>query len=540
MTWPESTDLEQVPVVVVGAGPTGLTVAALLAQRGVRTVVLERYTEPYALPRAVHADDEVLRILQELGLAAAFAAISRPVPGLRLLDSRHRTLAEFTRERGVLGHPQSNLFDQPDLEDLLRHKASQLPRLELRPGVELVDLVDRGAAAQIQVTCRDVGTGRPRRLVARAVLGCDGANSTVRELIGSQLDDLRFDERWLVVDARCTTQLDVWDGVEQVCDPRRAGTFMQVGAQRYRWEFQMFPGETVEVLTTRQSLQALLAPWVAPLVAHQVQVVRAAEYTFRARVADRWQHGGVFLLGDAAHQTPPFIGQGMGLGLRDAHNLAWKLALVVGGHAAPELLATYPAERRPAARAMVRSAVLAGWAMTGGQDAAAVLRRAVLAGVVRVPGGTRTLASTASPRLTAGPLVHRAVGRRGDPAGRACPQPWVTDVRGRLVRLDDILGAGFAVVTDGPVDPQVAVLAAALDAVTVDVGPGADAEVGGVVPLDSPELRRWLRRAGVRCVLVRPDRVVLVAVPRRAGRAGARRLRAVGIDVRAFGLTPPS
>ena len=499
MTTPES-----VPVVVIGAGPTGVVVASLLAQRGVHCVVLERYDEIYPLPRAVHADDEVVRILQQLGLDQEFAAISRPATGLRLVDDRRQVLAEFRRGGGENGHPQSNLFDQPDLERLLRRKMAALD-VDLRCGAEVVSL-DQGDEGVV-VTYRDPTTGAMQGVHAQFVLGCDGANSSVRTMIGSRLLDLRFEERWLVIDVDCPVRLDVWDGVEQVCDPRRAATAMRVGEQRYRFEFRLLGGEQVDALIDPDTLATLLAPWTGTVPRKELRVLRSASYTFRARVADRWQVGRILLLGDAAHLTPPFIGQGMGAGLRDASNLAWKLAAVLLQGADPALLATYELERKPAARALIRSAVLVGWAMTGGHGVSAAVRRRLLAVVGRTPGATRSLARTTMPRLGSSKLMNapRSPGllRRRDPSGRLCPQPWVTDAQGESVRLDALLGNGFAIIADGPT------------AGTADL----EAKLGPVVTVDvrtvgSPQLVAWLRAAGARSVLVRPDRIVAAAWPR--------------------------
>ena len=515
---------ERVPVVVIGAGPTGVAVASMLAQRGVRSVLLERYDDIFPLPRAVHADDEVVRILQQLGVDKDFGSISRPAQGMRLVDGHRRVLAEFRRDghSGEHGHPQSNLFDQPDLERLLRRNLAAL-NVDLRCGAELVGL-DQTPGFGVLVTYRDVRTGATQRLQAQVVLGCDGANSTVRTMIGSRLMNLRFEERWLVVDVDCPAQLDVWDGVEQVCDPGRAATAMRVGPQRYRFEFRLLDGERVQDLTDPDMLAALLAPWTGAVPRDQVQVVRSAGYTFRARVADRWQVGRVLLLGDAAHQTPPFIGQGMGAGLRDASNLAWKLAVVLRHGADPALLATYELERKPAARALIRAAVLVGWAMTSGQGAVAPIHREVLAVLGRTPGATRALARTTTPRLGASPLLNAprrlGVTHRRDPTGRLCPQPWVVDEHGESVRLDTLLGNGFSTISDGPVDSAFAALMTGLGpAVTVDV---SGIPAAGVLAVDSPQLRDWLRAAGARSVLVRPDRVVALAWPRKAARRRGR------------------
>jgi 3-(3-hydroxy-phenyl)propionate hydroxylase len=412
----------------------------------------------------VHVDDEVMRILQEAGVAEQFAAVSRPGLGLRLLDARHRVMAEFGRDRteGPHGYPQANMFDQPDLERLLRARMAAVPSIEFIGGAEVF------AADSSGVRYRTIADGTETQVPASAVLGCDGANSTVRSLIGARRLDLRFAERWLVVDGVCETDLDAWGGVHQVCDPRRAATFMQLGPLRYRWEFRLFDGESLP------DVLPLLAPW---LRGTEVQIVRRAEYTFRAAVADRWRAGRVFLLGDAAHETPPFIGQGLGAGLRDAYNLAWKLATDLTTEGGAEaLLDSYERERSPHARAQIRLAKVAGWAMTGGQDRAAAVRRVVLGAIWRLPGLKGLALRSTSPRL------------RG--AGPLSPQPRVM-LDGREVRLDEALGPGWSVlIPDGRASD------ARQDARTLRVTPELD---------PSGTLRRWLRG---RTVVLRPDRVV--------------------------------
>jgi len=259
---------------------------------------------------------------------------------------------------------------------------------------------------------------------------------------------------------------------------------MPVTGDRYRWEFRLAPGETVADLTTPAALGGLLAP-VDPSA---VQLVRAVEYTFRAQVADRWRAGRVLLAGDAAHLTPPFVGQGLGLGLRDVHQLSWKLAAVLAGEADDALLDSHQAEREPHARALIRLALLLGRLMTGGGRGAAGMRRVVLAAVRRIPAVARLATDSRTPPLR-GPLVDRR-GRAGRRlAGSLAPQPWVT-AEGRRCRLDDVLGGGAVELT-------------------------ADLEVrradGTQVRVEDPTgtLRRWLGRAG--SVRIRPDRIVASA-----------------------------
>jgi 3-(3-hydroxy-phenyl)propionate hydroxylase len=486
-----------VPVVVVGAGPSGVTAATLLAQHGVEVLVLDRWADVYARPRAVHLDDEVYRIIARLGIADEFAQISRPAQGLRLQDAKHRVFAEFRRHEsaGRHGFPQANMFDQPDLEALLRANLRQQPLITVRGEVEVTS-VRQSAEGPVTVELTDRDTGRTELIAAQYVLGCDGANSVVRTSIGARMRDLGFEQRWLVVDVNTDRELGQWEGVHQVCDTERAATYMRISDRRHRWEFQLKDGEQTSDFDGITALRPLIEPWTGDVPAEDLQIVRVREYTFRAQVADRWRDRRVFLIGDAAHLTPPFIGQGLGAGLRDAANLCWKLAGVLEGGLPPSVLDTYESERRPHVRQLIVLAIWIGTAMTRGGRAGDVLRRLIAPRLHWVPGLRAKVLDSATPRLRSGELVLRRPGQRGL-AGTLCPNVPLDGAR----RFDDVVGARFALVTCAPLANRDRLAALAAGAAVIEAKPGQP-------------IHDWLTRGRAlhqAAVIVRPDGTVLAA-----------------------------
>jgi len=488
-----SSDLQRVPVVIVGAGPTGVTAAILLAQYGVPCLVLDRFDEVYPQPRAVHLDDEVYRVLDRLGVAAPFAAISRPARGLRLVDKRLRVLAEFQRDSTPSRHgfPQANMFDQPALEAILRHEMTQHETVAFRGNVEVTHLrLDRGPGP-VRVLFSDRDTGATHAVTADFVLGCDGANSLVRSAIGAHMKDLRFQQRWLVVDVETDADLHQWEGVHQVCDATRAATYMRIGDTRYRWEFRLLDGETAADYGSVDRVLPLIAPWVADTPLDRLDLIRVAEYTFRAQLADRWRRDGVFILGDAAHLTPPFIGQGMGAGIRDAMNLSWKIAGVLAGTLNHDVLDTYQQERRPHIHGLIRLTLGIGSAMTAGGDFGDLLRRTIVPRLPLVPGLRRRVVDSQTPRLHRSALVDRTFVPR-QLAGTLSPNPVVDGNR----RLTEVAGNRFAMVTAIPLARGDREMLDARGAIVVYAAAGS-------------ELAEWLRRGRATAAVIRPDMTVM-------------------------------
>ena len=362
---PEPSAPEPYDVAIVGLGPVGAALAALLGGRGLRVVALEREHAPHALPRAAHLDGATLATLARAG--APVAHLGRPLDGFDLVDRRGRLLLRgHPAEAPPPGHPAGVLIHQPAVERALRARLDALPSVTVRLG-HRVDEVVEGEGG---VTVRGAGPAGAFRARAALAVGCDGAGSRVRRSLGAGLVGGGFEQAWLVVDVLLGRPLALPERLIQVADPARPATFVPFPDPRRRWEFRLRPGEDAEAVRQPEAVRARLAgagtgagrgvPRVDP---EAVTVERAAVYTFHDVVASRWRRGRLLLAGDAAHQMPPFLGQGLGAGLRDAAALAPLLEEVLAG-APLDRLDAYEAERRPHVEATVRQAVRLGRLIT--------------------------------------------------------------------------------------------------------------------------------------------------------------------------------
>src|SRR4029077_12563570 len=294
-------------VVIIGYGPVGAILANLLGLQGISTLVLERAAEIYDLPRAVHFDDEVMRLLQTVDLAQAMQSFVHVSPGMKFLDDAGRLLLDWPRPQqvGRQGWHASYRFHQPDFERVLRQGVARWPSVTVQLRTEAFALEQECDA--VTVRCEDLATGSLLRCQARYVVGCDGARSLVRRMMDAPMEDLGFHERWLVVDALLRRpRPDLGDWSVQYCSKQRPTTYVRGTGDRRRWEIAVLSGEDEATITQPAKVLQLLKPWVT---SEEIDVERAAVYTFHSAIARRWRSGRLLIAGDAAHLTPPFLGQ---------------------------------------------------------------------------------------------------------------------------------------------------------------------------------------------------------------------------------------
>lgn len=427
-------------VVIVGYGPVGQLLSILLGRRGWKVFVAERQPSPFRLPRAVHFDAEIARLLQSVGLRSDASPVVEPYDDLyEWRNAAGETLlAVDWRGRGESGWHTANHFSQPELEDALDRLAADQPTVTVVRGLEVTGIAQEADGVRLTTAA---ARGGPAELTARYVVGCDGANSFVRRAAGLPTHDLGFFFDWLIIDVVPHTPMTFTPRAWQLCDPARPTTVTPSGPGRRRWEFMVLPGEDPAELNTMEKAVELLAPWGVDDLNSKIE--RHTVYRFQARWAARWRSGRVFIAGDAAHEMPPFAGQGMCSGFRDAGNLAWKLDAVLAGAAGDGLLDTYGAERAPHVRDLVEYSMMLGGIICVTDPGEAARRdRRMIAERVR-QGGT---VPPPRPRLGPGVLRH------DDPrTGRPSVQGTVRlgDAEGLA---DDVLGRGWRLIVweDGP------------------------------------------------------------------------------------------
>ncbi len=548
--------MTSIDVAIVGLGPVGATLANFLGLYGVQTAVFERDEQVYPHPRAVHADDETLRILQATGLFEALA------PALGNYDRREYINAQgevyfetILPQSKPLGHQVDIYFHQPTMDGVLRDGLSRFECVSVYTGHEVTafDTSSTASSAGYSASCsaghsasrsaghsaydynyyneaplpvtlsvREMSTGREKQVQAKYVIGCDGGRSMVRKRAGIRLTDLGFDQPWLVVDVtlkpgETRESANVPFVHRQYCNPEQPISYIPSGVQgHFRWEFMLRDGDDREAVQHPENVRRLLSLVVNP---DKFRIDRAAVYTFHSLVAEQLRVGSLFIAGDAAHQMPPFAGQGMCSGLRDAHNLAWKLALVLKQGAQPQLLDSYSQERIPHVTRMTKGTMFLGNLVQTQSPWRARVRDLLFKTLFSIPAVYARLARFAlrPPDLKEGVLGTL----RPNAAGTPFPQPLVKKNDGTPTLLDEFLGSGFALLLHEPKELMLSVLEAfktALSGVPLQLLTTVSASstphpTDDIISIQEQEdvLSTWFKMMQAEAVLIRPDRYVFDA-----------------------------
>jgi 3-(3-hydroxy-phenyl)propionate hydroxylase len=470
-------------LVIVGLGPVGAAAANLAGVHGLRCLAIDLSDEVFALPRAIHFDAEVMRILQYARLSEEVEPLTRPSTGSVHLGMDHEPIRRFLVPPGPgdLGWRPHYMFYQPELDALLRRRAAE--RVELRTGWTCTGFTQHDEGVTVRLRS---ASGEERAVQSAYLLGCDGASSSVRRQLRAPLFDFGFEEPWIIVDTLVSNADLGPDNMIMYCDPNRPGTYVPGPGRHRRWEFMLLEGDDHDELQTPDGLRRLIQPITDWAAVSDMEIVRSAIYRFHGLVGRRWWEGRVFLAGDAVHQTPPFYAQGMCHGIRDVHNFLWKLALVHRGGATASLLESYQEEREPHVRAIIAAAIENGRYICTLDPAQAAARDAGYR--ERLRAGT----DVGSFRGVIPPLVSGLLDAPiTAPVGQLLPQP-VVDGSG----LDDRLGRGFALVSAGELDRD-------------RLPPWfTDEAVRGRVVTNVQALGPWFAEHGCEAALVRPDRYV--------------------------------
>ena len=483
-------------VAIVGCGPSGASLANFLGLYGFRTLVLERAASAYPLPRAVHLDDEVMRVFQSIGLSDAVNDKVRINAGMHFVDKDQNMLVDWSRPQsiGPYGWYPSYRFHQPDIEAILHNGMTRFANVNMRWCAKVTSISQTENHACISFD----DNGSLVNVKAQFVIGCDGARSLVRHYVCAEKDtinsddlvnlarddemhDLGFEERWLVIDGLLKRpRPDLGDFTIQTCDPDRPSTYARQPENWRRWEISLKDDESDDHVRSDEFVWSFLAPRITP---DDLLIERRAVYTFQSKLARRWRRGRVMIAGDAAHLTPPFMGQGMCIGIRDVANLSWKLAHILRG-GSYSLLDSYASERAPHARAYIEMATYLGNLLNSCETAEG-LRAALSSTQSNADNGQA--AGNAKMRSIA-PRLGDGIGDASDPLrGYRAPQPMLTD--GRL--LDDHIGLRWGVIARPDCKPDV-----------------LREDVCVITDLNEAEVSKMLDALEADAVIIRPDRYI--------------------------------
>lgn len=496
-------DIPHYDVAIIGYGPTGVTAANLLGQQGLNVVVLERDPDVYGRARAISTDEEVMRIWQQVGLADTLQRDMLPGGVVAFVDAEGKPFSEVQPASRGAGHPPQQFIYQPAVDTTLRAGVERFANVTVLTRHESLKVLS--GADDVEILAADLADDSFVRIRASYVIAADGGSSATRGQLGIGYQGTTYTERWVVID---TKVLRDWEGSSRLrfhCDPARPTVDCPTPLGHHRWEFPVRDGEDEEYLATHQAIWAILNS--QGITEENVEILRAVVYSHHVRVADRWRVGRVFLAGDAAHAMPPWIGQGMASGVRDAANLCWKLAGVVDGSLSESALDSYQVEREPHVRETTDHAVFAGKVITERRPWAASLRNNVFRFASKFSIYTRWMVDNKWI-----PNAHYSDGlfsEQTNPArGWQIPQPWVLDEHGTRVRLDDVLDGRWVVLGLDERD-HTAWHSRGVEVLRI-LPTGSRPAPGAIVDADS-SLLTWFSTHHASAVALRPDGFVYCA-----------------------------
>jgi len=425
-------------IIIAGAGPTGLAIGNLLGLSGIDTLILERNAGLSDCPKAISIDDEGLRVCQAMGLVnAVIENMLLDIEAHYISGKRYLAKVASTSKRN--GYPFISTFHQPEFEATLLHGLKRFPcvNVQFQHTVETFEQYDTGVLVSVRTA-----EGALKTFECAYLLACDGGKSTIRRQLGVPMQGSTFSQKWLVID---TINDDNPSAVATFfCNPKRPAVTVPAPHAARRWEFMLLPGESEEDLLRDEKIKALIQQVGG---SRNPQISRRCIYTFHAALAQTLSKGRVFLLGDAAHLMPPFGGQGMNCGLHDAHNLSWKLQMVLQSLAGPSLLDTYSQECHEYAARMIWLSRFLGKIIMPTSKPVALLRDGVFRTLNTVPTIREYLAEgrlKPQPRYEKGFVLFEGTRENKAKVGMMLPQPEVRTPQGKKTLLDNILGTGFA------------------------------------------------------------------------------------------------
>lgn len=471
-------------VLISGAGPTGIMAANLLGKAGVSVAVFDKEADIYPLPRAAVIDDDIARIFQHAGLADVLSKVTSVSKGYRFLNQEHESMFGFVRNEtpSMHGYPTSFCIRQPEVEKVLRNGLLPYENVTLFSSHEVVGVEQLENEVELTVLSKE--ENETKKFVGSYVIAADGARSFIRKSIGITFEDLKFDYPWLILDFEVTDDLELETLNTQYCIPSRPVTFLYLGKNLYRYEIMLKPDETPESLNSEEAVREILKEFVDP---NKVFIERFVTYTFHALIASKWRENRIFLAGDAAHQMPPFLGQGLSSGIRDAANIAWKLEHVVKFGFNDKLLNSYQEERYPHVHNIMKQAIALGNIIQAPAGELADFRDAIFKYLNSIPNIHQALNNIERSKSPIGKGLHHE--NLAATETLACPQ-FLVD--GQL--SDELIKRQFTLFVHPTVD--------------VNELTQAYAKFNIVQLPDAPEVTEWFANKNATIAVLRPDSYV--------------------------------